>query len=290
MLKRLKITFWTSLLLLMVQGLFAEGGLDEIKKRYPIERQIRYSFTIKNSGREMAEKVEFWAYAPVKQTSSQYCKKLEASMPYRLITDGDGNQIMHFVVENLPAFGTKIINIKADLLLSEKSNRLPLKEKESFLAAEPLVESDHKAIIALAESFGQKSKIEQIFNWISVNIEDSGYLADDRGALYALEKRSGDCTEYMSLFVALSRASKIPARGIAGYVVKSNAILSPVGFHNWAEYYDKGAWHSADPQNGMLVEGQADYIATRIIRGEDKSVMKGFHRFRVEPSTIDVRM
>ena len=45
-----------------------------------------------------------------------------------------------------------------------------------------------------------------------------GYIKNDRGALYALKTKEGDCTEFMHLFVALCRANKIPARCIGGYV------------------------------------------------------------------------
>ena len=46
-----------------------------------------------------------------------------------------------------------------------------------------------------------------IFQWVSQNVKDDGYSAKDRGALYALTNRKGDCTEFMYLFVALCRLS-----------------------------------------------------------------------------------
>ncbi len=65
------------------------------------------------------------------------------------------------------------------------------------------------------------------------NIQYAGYTKDDRGALYALKKRKGDCTEYMYLLTALARANGVPTRGIGGYVYAKDAVLRPMDHTPW---------------------------------------------------------
>lgn len=109
---------------------------------------------------------------------------------------------------------------------------------------------------------------ETIFRWVADNIHYTGYLKRPRGARYALEHKQGDCTEFMYLFMALCRATGIPARGLGGYVVERNAILRPGEYHNWAEFYTNGFWHIADPQRGVFMEQQPSYLVMQILRGD----------------------
>ena len=112
----------------------------------------------------------------------------------------------------------------------------------------------------------------------------------DRGALYALKYKKGDCTEYMHLFAALCRVNNIPARGIGGYICRGNCILKPSGYHNWAEFYDAGTWYSVDPQNKVFMKNSSDYIAMRIIGDTTGNPMGTYHRFRFKGEGLAVRM
>jgi len=44
---------------------------------------------------------------------------------------------------------------------------------------------------------------------------------EEHGAIWAYDHRSGDCTEFTNLFIALCRAAGIPAKFISGYSYKS---------------------------------------------------------------------
>jgi hypothetical protein len=60
--------------------------------------------------------------------------------------------------------------------------------------------------------------------------------SEERGAVWALEKGVGDCSEYSYLFVALCRAAEIPARVQAGFAFHRVGEALEDG-HMWAEYY-----------------------------------------------------
>jgi transglutaminase-like putative cysteine protease len=72
---------------------------------------------------------------------------------------------------------------------------------------------------------------------------------ENKGALYALQKRAGDCTEYATLFVALCRAQGIPSRIVSGATISADNILHN---HTWAELYlPNYGWIPVDPTWGQ---------------------------------------
>ena len=100
----------------------------------------------------VAKEVHFWTYAPVKKTPTQKCIDLKASDPYKLITDDLGNQILHFTLNDIPPYASKIISIETNLKLADKKpNRFSLKGKKTYLKAEEYCEVDDPAIIQQAK-------------------------------------------------------------------------------------------------------------------------------------------
>jgi len=263
------------------------------ESHYAIPRHIEYSFTLQNRTAHLVRQAEFWTYAPVRRTSAQQCINLEASHPYKLISGHLGNQILHFTLHELPPFSMRIITVKANLLLSDAPIRVPLEDPNSYLRPEKYCESEDPAIARLASRLKAPDPIrtvENIFQWVADHIGYTGYVRNPRGALFALKSKKGDCTEFMYLFTALCRANKIPARGVAGYIVRRNTILKPHGFHNWAEFYEEGAWKLADPQNRVFMKDHSRYVATRIIGGSRTTLMRDFERFRLQGEGLRARM
>ena len=265
---------------------FGEGS-------YPIQRTVRYSFTVKNDSAQIIQDATFWTHAPVKTTSTQRTIKLEASHPYVLKTDDLGNQQLHFVFNVLPPYSSKIVRITAQLALSDVPNNLSVDDRKIFLQPGPYVQSDAPAMQQLAKEMIKANDFETAqasYDWAASNIQYSGYIREDRGALYALEQRKGDCTESMSLFTALSRANGIPARGIGGYVVNESAVLRAEDYHNWAEFYYDSTWWIADPQKKEFTTQPSRYIATRIMDVDKTNTKLSSHRFAYAGKGLTVMM
>lgn len=257
-------------------------------------RQLRYGFTVRNSTGRVVPEAFLHVYAPVRETSTQFTEAVESSHPYELIEDCLGNQILRFELTEIPPYGSRIIKIKADLTISSQpEGESALASEDWFLSPEIHVESDHPLIAARASTLRQKDPwetAEAIFRWVAGHIEYSGYRRHAMGALNALIGSKGDCTEYMDLFAALSRAADIPCRRVGGYIAGKNSILSPSGYHNWAEFYMDGRWHVADPQRGVFREGSGDYIAMRIISEHCPNPMKHYNQYRVAGDGIRASM
>lgn len=293
-----KSSKYTIALCLFLAVICTGGVLILLKSRIPepvytVPRHIRYSFTLQNRTNRLVKEAEFWTYAPVKETATQKCVHLETSHPYKLISDDRGNQILHFTFNNLPPYATKIVTIKADLELSNTPNLISERDLQRFLRAEKHIESDDPKLHRFAEKFKNQEEFktaENIFSWVVDHVKYTGYSLNDRGALYALMNRKGDCTEFMYLFAALCRANGIPARGIGGYVCTENTVLKANAYHNWAEFYEDGVWRIADPQKKVFMKNQSHYIAMRVISDSTKNPMGKFHRFRFTGDGLKVRM
>lgn len=66
------------------------------------------------------------------------------------------------------------------------------------------------------------------------------------GALFAVENRKGDCTEFAALFVALARAMGYPARVTSDFLFTSRREFRYPNHHS-AEVYLNGRWIPVDP-------------------------------------------
>jgi hypothetical protein len=289
----LSIVLLSGMIWIFIAKLGFIANVEKNLTHYSIPKQIHFSFTLQNTTNRMIKKAEFCTYAPVKQTATQKCVQIRSSHPYRLVNDDLGNQILHFTFNNLPPYAAKIITIKTDLLLSRNPNPLPEDLLQRYLGPEKNIESDDADINRLAQKLKVSNRLitaQNFFCWVADNVHYTGYMHKARGARYALAYRKGDCTEFMDLFVALCRADRIPARGIGGYVVKAGAILKPARYHNWAEFYDDGAWHLADPQNKAFMQNHTDYIAMRIISASADTSLAGFSRFSFKGEGLKVSM
>jgi hypothetical protein len=269
------------------------GELQSSRGHFPVIKQIRYSFTLRNTTSRILRHADFWTYAPVPNNSIQQRVDLEASSPYRAVTDDMGNQVLHFSLADIPPYATRILSINARISFSEKSAPAPAGNLRPYLAAEKNIEADDPDIRRRAEALKEASLLrtaERIFLWVSEHIRDYDYSEEDRGALFAFRNRRGDCSEAMHLFIALCRANGIPARGIGGYVHGGSAVLDPDAYHHWAEFYADGAWHVADPRRRVFCEGQSRYCALRIIGRTPGNPMGDHHRFRFTGEGLEVRM
>jgi transglutaminase-like putative cysteine protease len=273
--------------------LYFQDSRQIAEPSYPIKKHLRYSFNLRNTSDQFIANSTFKAFAPVQQTSSQRVESLAASHPYTLSVDQFGNQVMEFKLEALPPFGTKVISITASMGLSESPNPLNV-EAQSYLENSELLDLDHPEIVAAALRLASENAQpfgEAAYKWVSSHVQYSGFNPVDKGALHALQTRSGDCTEYSRLVTALLRQQEIPARAVGGFVTnRSQQVLRATDYHNWSEYLDSKTWILADAQKRVHNEAYEEYIAFRIIEKEEGNPMSNSHRFLAFDPRLAVSM
>ncbi|MBL7861925.1 MAG: transglutaminase domain-containing protein [Cyclobacteriaceae bacterium] len=77
---------------------------------------------------------------------------------------------------------------------------------------------------------------------------------------YACDVRTGNCSEFHSLFISLARSSGIPARFAIGAAIPSERNDGGIdGYHCWAEFYADGKWWPIDISEGNKYTALATY-------------------------------
>ncbi|MEM2419924.1 MAG: transglutaminase-like domain-containing protein [Candidatus Bathyarchaeia archaeon] len=130
-----------------------------------------------------------------------------------------------------------------------------------YTQPERFIQSDNPEIVRTAQAVvGNEEnphvKALLIYNFVTKSLKYEAQN-EEKGALWALENRKGDCSEYSYLFVALCRAAGIPARVQAGFAFRYVNEVMEDG-HMWAEYYlENYGWIPVDATWKMF--GQTDY-------------------------------
>jgi len=267
---------------------------DEISPSDYASKTIHYRFQIRNTTNQPVSDANFFVHAPLKQTGTQRCDRIEASHPYELVTDSVGNQVLKFTFNTFAPFATKVVSVRANLLFTVTP--VAFEKSDSTRLAAPAPDSGEKDIDIRQLAVHLKSEnihatAENLYRWVADNIAYTGYSRDAKGARYTLSKRQGDCTEFADLFVALARAAEIPARRVSGYLAHENNVLKPANFHDWAEFYENGVWRIADAQQRNFDARYSDYIAMRIYdHSLPSGPIGGFHRFFVHGKGLKAKM
>lgn len=102
-------------------------------------------------------------------------------------------------------------------------------------------------------------------------------------ATYACDSRTGNCSDYHSYFIGISRAVGIPARFAVGAAIPSARDEGGIsGYHCWAEFYAEGKWWPIDVSEGDKYSNLSSYYfghhpANRIelSRGRDLALAPG---------------
>lgn len=272
---------------LRAQALAASGDPAEAQTR-----RLRFEWQFINPGGQPLPPQPVWAYAPLASGPHQRLLHIDATAPVQRSTDAWGHTVLHWMSPALPPHGQRRMGLDVSLRLWPQ----PLPDAVSagaWLAPERFVECDHPEVQALARQLQRatpRASAQAIFEWVAARLSYAGYLADDLGALQALQQGRGDCTEYAYLVVALCRALGLPARALGGFVVAQDAAPTAAEYHNWAEVHIEGAWRLVDAQKQALFEGGEQYVGFRRIGDRVLGPMGLAHRFVTDgPAQVRLR-
>lgn len=269
-------------------------GCEEAAGSYTVSKTLRFSYTLQNTSNRVLSDIAFVVRLPLQQTPSQQIIKLTCSQPHQIIDSPSGAHTLKIDFDTFPPFASKIVQLRVDMMMAEQPNAIRESSLSKYLQAEDYIETESAEIQKAAAKIslglqGQDAAV-RIGRWVSDHIAYSGYVRNQRGALYALRTGSGDCTEHMHLFVALCRAAGIPARGMAGYACERSRVLSPVDYHNWAEVYLDGRWVIVDPQKRIFDRNTEDYVATGIVGATDAGAYPRFQQYWCSSDRMSVKM
>lgn len=135
----------------------------------------------------------------------------------------------------------------------------------SFLSPEPLIQSDHPDIQALAASLAGDTpaplaRLRSVVDWVFRHIDKRPVLSVP-DALSTLRHGMGDCNEHAVLTAALARAAGLPAQVEVGLVYQEGRFY----YHAWNRVF-VGRWVTAD---AVFNQVPADVTHIRLSNGVD---------------------
>lgn len=224
--------------------------------------------------------------------------------PQSVSLDEDGNWI---AVYRLAPLSAQDVEVKGftKINLSPKPSAISAEEKKLYTQSGRFWQSEDPNIRKVAKDLQSP---EAIYNYVVDTLTyDHNRVYDKKprlGASAVLSNpTSAVCLEFTDLFIALARASNIPAREINGYAFTNNYLSRPSTFiadvlHAWPEYYDlkEKTWISVDPTWGNTTGGidyfktlDLNHIAfvTKGVRG-DFPIPAGGYKSKNEKGTRDI--
>jgi transglutaminase-like putative cysteine protease len=139
----------------------------------------------------------------------------------------------------------------------------------------PEIQNQASSIVGSETNPYRKARL--IHHWVAQNI---GYAPGPQDALSTLRNRHSDCAGRANLFVALCRASGVPARNVAGIhnpggqTLESGSWLEgTLHTHVWAEFYLPGyGWIQVDPGD---INGFARIHEPRLVTSKGNDIYLG---------------
>lgn len=189
-----------------------------------------------------------------------------APAPINVSVDPDGNWLAKY--DLLPGKQKTII---ANIFVKVKARpegTESLKSENLYTKTQPYWDVSDNKIQSIAQSLKTPRAIyDYVVRKLSYNYNKVASENVRLGAKKVLDNPSDAvCLEFTDLFIALARASGIPARSVEGYAFTSNNKLRPLSLvkdilHAWPEYYDfeTKRWVMVDPTWGNTTFGMDYY-------------------------------
>ena len=191
-----------------------------------------------------------------------------SEIPENVIADTDGNFLAQYW---LKPNETKDIEVEAQVLtfiLPQYNVTLTSLQAQTYTKTQEFWQLSGGNRDIVTQLTTAKSIYDYVVKNLTYDYEQVTQGTVRQGADGILNSKDGAvCLEFSDLFVALSRAKKIPARAIHGYAYTTNSRIQPLSLtadvlHAWSEYYDeqKKTWISVDPTWGNTTKG-VDYFS-----------------------------
>jgi hypothetical protein len=238
-----------------------QNGAHAQKPIANVENAVLASFTMKYTitAAPGSKLVKLDVLIPRTLAGRQRIVEIQYSLKPTKKFDRDGNSYAEFLIAN-PKRSTEIFTtatvevFRYDLSVASKrkTNRQfeDKKELKKWLVHEQYLEKDAPEIQKAAKALlaeTEEETIRKTLAFVVRTLQKTPFVSTDHGAVWALEKRQGDCTEFADLFISLCRANGLPARFRNGYLIH-DVPKGDTPIHDWAEVYlAKYGWVPFDP-------------------------------------------
>lgn len=245
-----------------------------------LNRNVQIAVKVTNSGLQTARGVK--VQLPLISADSQYQQTIEETFNQKVekIVEGEaGSRIAHIVIDSIAPGQSETITVNYALQIKPGGGlkASSASELQQYLKPYNKIESNNSEIVAKANQLtasaeSELAKVNKIGSFISSHMTyklDSPHK--NKGAMSALRNGEGVCEDYAALFIALARASGLPARQVNGFADPKltgaswrsrSQEVSLQGFrHSWAEVYiENYGWIAVDPTFGIYPQEGKDNL------------------------------
>jgi transglutaminase-like putative cysteine protease len=231
--------------------------------------EVRHELTVMVP--EGAQRVRVWFVLPQEDpipgdgtASAQQISDLqiEAPYPYRVERDSEGSKVLYLEAANPPEKELKIVETfvltrREVRTRVDPSKATPLTEADRaklapYLAANKHVEIDAEIRKLAQDIVGDEANpvlaARKLYDWVLHNVDywvkdPKNKKASPIGSTtYCLTFRTGNCTDFESLWTSLARAQGIPTRIVYGSFFKPELDGQDLdqSYHCWATFYAPG--------------------------------------------------
>jgi len=286
--RQLMLLAAAAILFLGLPGLFLleNKPIDTYQKT---QYNLTYTVSVQNFGPSQATDVPLKvALLEDKLPFQDVVSRNITPQPDRIVTDSLNNTFGVYDIDsvepgqNFTATVDAVVDVYSiDFNIRGKDVGSYTGDQEKYLLSSRLIESEHELIQQQALRLRKNNTFitETLWDTYTFIIDTIEYEQQpgELGAVWTLQNKEGGSAEFGNLFVALSRANRIPARRVSGWANRfpaNTTLRSPQFAHGWAEFYlPEYGWVPADPVWGR--SSRFDYFAghrnTRLIltRGAD---------------------
>ncbi|MHC4071101.1 MAG: transglutaminase-like domain-containing protein [Planctomycetota bacterium] len=232
-----------------------------------IKGRDEFEFLYRATLPEMTDTARMWI--PLPSTDAFQTAKvtsIEAPGQREILQESEhGNRVLFLTLG--PTDSGKTVEIRSQIQRREKAvyaEQIPAAGQ--YLDPERLVPADER-FSSIAEKVvegknGDLVRARALYDHV---IDRMRYMKFGSGwgkgdAVYACDARTGNCTDFHSYFIALSRAVGIPARFAIGAAIPSARNSGGIdGYHCWAEFYTDGRWWPVDISEGDKCSSLSTY-------------------------------
>jgi uncharacterized protein (TIGR03000 family) len=249
---------------LVVFGAPKKGGDEPDKPAAPAEaksRTFQFTYSAVVTGLKPGDKARVWV--PVAQSNDdQDVRVLSTNAPGDFVTNTDekyGNKILYTTgpADADGKFGPVEVTYRVTRREVKGDGGKEIKESAElmarYLSADAKVPIDGKPLELLKgkdlpdDAMGKAKVIYDVIDdTLKYSMDKPGWGNGD--SVWACENRSGNCSEFHSLFMSLARSQKIPAKFEIGFTLPQTAGEGEIPrYHCWAKFKPEGkGWVPVD--------------------------------------------
>ncbi|MFX0055474.1 MAG: transglutaminase family protein [Promethearchaeota archaeon] len=195
---------------------------------------------------------------------NQFVEMIDVFPPARVMERAEKNIVAVMKVPEIspgeafsPTVILRIDTTARDWLIEQQSIPESIRKQTigMYSSMQKYWELDNPIIQTLSQGIAEKSDGDLsygrlAFQVVRERVKLKTHLDERIGAARAAVEKEGDCDEHADLFIALTRAVKIPSRRVIGHFFKEKPKPEP---HAWCEIFlEKRGWVPVDPALGRF--------------------------------------